>query len=70
MQFKKNVFKFNRRVKWEKNRKFILQHNNDADDGKKTFRLEMNEYGDLVGLVYWFGSFKKQKTFRLVNRRI
>ena len=33
---------------WENNLKLIVQHNEEADMHRHTYRLEMNEFGDLV----------------------
>jgi hypothetical protein len=37
-----------RRFIWERNLHMINQHNIEADMGKHTYKLGMNEYGDLV----------------------
>ncbi len=39
---------FIRRLKWENNRKIIARHNIEALAGRKTFKLAMNKFGDLV----------------------
>jgi len=37
-----------RRVRWERNLKYINQHNKEADAGMHTFRLGMNKYADMT----------------------
>ena len=37
-----------RRATWEKNVRFVQKHNLEADLGMHTFRVGMNEHGDLV----------------------
>ena len=37
-----------RNLIWENNLKMIVQHNEEADLRMHTYRLEMNEFGDLV----------------------
>ena len=36
---------------WNSNLEYIAKHNADANSGKHTFWLKMNEFGDLVGLI-------------------
>jgi hypothetical protein len=38
-----------RRLKYENNANIIAQHNKEAESGKQTFKLAMNEFGDMVG---------------------
>jgi cathepsin L len=37
-----------RRLIWEKNYKYIEDHNKEADDGVHTYWLAMNRFGDMV----------------------
>ena len=41
-----------RRVTWENNLKFIQKHNDEADKGLHTFKLEMNRFGDMVKFLF------------------
>ena len=45
----KNIF---RKSVWLKNLDVITKHNLEADLGHHSFRLGMNEYGDMVSLLY------------------
>ena len=40
-----------RRIIWEENVKLIQHHNLEADRGVHTYRLGMNEYGDMVRFI-------------------
>lgn len=37
-----------RRLRWERNLKFIEKHNAEADNGVHTFRVAMNQFGDMT----------------------
>lgn len=50
-----NIF-VNRRMIFEKNMKFIRDHNMEADLGHKTFRVGINEYADLVSIMFIYRS--------------
>ncbi|XP_078001381.1 cathepsin L2-like [Glandiceps talaboti] len=41
-----------RRMKWHSNMKFIQRHNEDFANGKKTYRVAMNQFGDLDTVEY------------------
>jgi cathepsin L len=41
-----------RRMIWERNLKKIEAHNNEANQGKHTYRQKMNKFGDLVSQVF------------------
>lgn len=43
-----------RRMTWESHNYLIDRHNRKADDNIHTFRLAMNEYGDLVSIFHCF----------------
>ncbi|KAL7993046.1 hypothetical protein Chor_017302, partial [Crotalus horridus] len=36
------------RAKWEKNLQMVEQHNREADEGKHTYWMKMNQFSDLV----------------------
>ena len=36
---------------WRANLKFISKHNAEADEGKHTFWVGMNKFGDLVSVL-------------------
>jgi hypothetical protein len=55
-RFKNKDNEKTRRLKYENNARIIAEHNKKADNGKPTFRLAMNEYGDMVG-SYFFKCF-------------
>ncbi|XP_050000005.1 cathepsin 8-like isoform X2 [Alexandromys fortis] len=38
-----------RRTVWEENKKMVLQHNMEYNQGKKGFTMEMNAFGDMTG---------------------
>lgn len=47
-QFRLQKEENSRRRIWETNMKYIQQHNAEADQGLHTYRLGMNEYGDMT----------------------
>lgn len=47
-QYSNGAEEISRRSIWEKNLKFINQHNLEATLGKHTYTLKMNKYGDMV----------------------
>lgn len=40
-----------RRTVWEENKKMVLQHNMEYNQGKKGFTMEMNAFGDMVTVI-------------------
>ena len=41
-----------RRMIWERNLKKVEAHNNEANQGKHTYRQKMNQFGDLVSCAF------------------
>ncbi|XP_045184526.2 procathepsin L-like [Mercenaria mercenaria] len=59
-----------RRQIWESNIKYIEQHNLEADRGLHTYRLGMNEYGDLTNeeFVSVMNGFKQNATKKVCGK--
>lgn len=53
-----------RRTVWESNLRYIRQHNLEAQLGKHTYTLKMNQHGDLVKFIILN---KKDLFFRHLN---
>lgn len=45
--------------KFSKNFQTILKHNAEQDKGMHSYRLGLNEYADLVSVLYYYSNMQK-----------
>lgn len=62
-----------RRQVWEKNLKYIEQHNSESEKGIHSFAVSMNKYGDMTGDEFkaaYFNAIRSKQSYKKSNRKV